>query len=104
MPAKLNGKQIMKEIPDSDFVIKADLVLLAMGFIHCVHEGIVKDFGLKLDVRGNIEVNEQFMTSRKNIFAAGDSHRGASLVVWAIHEGREAAKAIDCYLMDNENL
>ncbi len=92
------GAFIMNEIPGSEFEIEADLVLLAMGFVHVQQDGFVKDLGLKLDTRGNIEIDKNYMTSAKGIFAAGDSHRGASLVVWAIQEGREAALAINNFL------
>jgi glutamate synthase (NADPH/NADH) small chain len=90
----------MKEIAGSDFMLKADLVLLAMGFIHPVHEGMVKNLGVKLDQRGNLEANiKDYKTSIDKVFAAGDARRGQSLVVWAIREGRQAARAVDEYLM-----
>lgn len=92
------GNFQMKEIPGSEFEIEADLVFLAMGFVHIEQKGMVKELALELDSRGNIKVDENFMTSSKGIFAAGDSRRGASLVVWAINEGREAADSIDRYL------
>ncbi|MFA5104041.1 MAG: glutamate synthase subunit beta [Candidatus Margulisiibacteriota bacterium] len=90
--------QVMKEIPGSEFVIEADLIVLALGFVHPERDGIVKDLNLKLDVRGNILTGPDYMTSKKPVFAAGDSRRGASLVVWAIYEGRQAAESIDRYL------
>jgi len=96
-----SGKTVMAEIPGSEFEIDADLVLIAMGFEHVIHEGMVKALGISLDGRGNIAVDRDFMTSRKGVFAAGDAHRGASLVVWAIHEGRCAAEAIDRYLSED---
>jgi glutamate synthase (NADPH/NADH) small chain len=90
----------MKEIAGSDFMLKADLVLLAMGFVHPVHEGMVKNLGVKLDQRGNLEANiKDYKTSIDKVFAAGDARRGQSLVVWAIREGRQAARAVDEYLM-----
>ncbi len=92
------GNMVMKEIPGSEFEMQADLVLLSMGFVHVAHEGLVKDFNIKLDGSGNIEIDENFMTSADGVFSAGDSVRGASLVVWAIHHGREAAKGISRYL------
>ncbi|HPS53855.1 MAG TPA: glutamate synthase subunit beta, partial [Phycisphaerae bacterium] len=92
-----NGKWEMKEIPNSTFELDADLVLLAMGFLHVAHKGVVDAFGLKTDSRGNLAINN-YQTSRAGIFAAGDTTRGASLVVWAIQEGRNAAEAIDSYL------
>jgi glutamate synthase (NADPH/NADH) small chain len=94
------GREVMKEIPGSEFEIETDLVLIAMGFSHVHQKGLVNDFGVKLNERGNISVNSDFMTSEKGIFSAGDSVRGASLVVWAIHEGREAAKGIHRYLSE----
>ncbi len=90
------GDYKMTEI-DNAFEINADLVLLAMGFVHAEHN-LVKDYGLKLDQRGNIAVDENCMTNIKGVFAAGDSVRGASLVVWAITQGREAAAGINKYL------
>ena len=92
------GKMEMSEVPGSEFEIEADLVLLAMGFEHVIREGMVQDLGLRLDSRGNIDVDDSFMTSVKGVFSAGDAHRGASLIVWAIHEGRLTAEAIDRYL------
>jgi glutamate synthase (NADPH/NADH) small chain len=89
----------MRERPGTDFVMKVDLVLLAMGFIHVVHEGLVDQFGLKLDTRGNIVVQD-YMASEEGIFAAGDTQLGASLVVRAISTGREAAGAVDRWLAE----
>jgi len=86
------------EIPDSEFEIKCDVALLAMGFVHPVHTGLVSDLGLELDPRGNIKTNAKFQTSVEKIFAGGDSRRGASLVVWAIKEGRDVAMNVDEFL------
>ncbi|MBI4459683.1 MAG: glutamate synthase subunit beta, partial [Acidobacteria bacterium] len=94
-----NGRRTMQEIPGSEFEIEADLVLLALGFLHPRHDGLVEQLGLKLDPRGNIAVNENFMGSVPGVFAAGDARRGQSLVVWALAEGRKAARAVDLYLM-----
>jgi glutamate synthase (NADPH/NADH) small chain len=89
-----------KPIPGTEFEIKADLVLLAMGFVHPVHEGMLKTLGLELDQRGNVKANtEGYQTSLPKVFSAGDMRRGQSLVVWAIREGRQAAHAVDKYLM-----
>ncbi len=89
----------LKPINKSDFFIKADLVLLAMGFIHPKKIGPIEELSLNLDSRGNIKAgNKDYMTSKKGVFAAGDARRGQSLVVWAIREGREAAEAIHRYL------
>ena len=87
----------MKELPGTAFVLKADLVLIAMGFLHVVHSGLIEQLGIEPDSRGNVQVRE-WMTSQPGIFAAGDTSRGASLVVHAIHEGRQAAAAIDRWL------
>ena len=95
---RLDGQ--LKPIAGSEFSIPADLVLLAMGFLHPVQEGMVKDLGVELDARGNVKANElDYRTSRAKVFAAGDMRRGQSLVVWAIREGRQAAHAIDKFLM-----
>jgi glutamate synthase (NADPH/NADH) small chain len=95
----------LKPIPDTEFQIPADLVLLAMGFLHPVHEGMVKELGVELDPRGNVKANElEYRTSQPKVFAAGDMRRGQSLVVWAIREGRQAAHAIDKFLMGRTDL
>jgi glutamate synthase (NADPH/NADH) small chain len=75
------------------------LVLLAMGFLGPERPGPIEQLGLDLDARGNVKCNHDYMSSLDGVFAAGDMRRGQSLVVWAIHEGREAARAIDKYLM-----
>jgi glutamate synthase (NADPH/NADH) small chain len=86
----------MKPIEGTEFVLKADLVLLAMGFLGPVQDGMVKDLGLALDQRGNVAANvKDYRTSRDRVFASGDMRRGQSLVVWAIREGRQCASAID---------
>jgi glutamate synthase (NADPH/NADH) small chain len=95
---------VMKEIPGSEFEKKADLVILAVGFLHTEHKGLVSDLNLEKDERGNIKTDENFMTSKKGIFSAGDMHRGQSLIVWSISEGRKAAHNIDKYLMGKSNL
>ncbi len=92
-----DGRMVMKEIPGSEFKIKTDLVLLAMGFIHPVHKGLLGELDLALDDRGNVAIDEGMMTSRKGIFSAGDASRGASLVVWAIQDGKDAADGIHEY-------
>jgi glutamate synthase (NADPH) small chain len=92
------GKWSMSEIPGSEREIQADLVLLAMGFEQVIKEGLLDDLGVGLTSRGTVAVSEDFMTSVDGVFAAGDSTRGASLVVWAIQEGWKAADAIDRYL------
>lgn len=100
-----DGRWKMSEVEDSEFVINADLVLLAMGFIHPVHKGLVKDLGVELDNRGNVAATEiDYQTTVENVFVCGDSRRGQSLVVWAIREGRQAARAVDEYLMGHSAL
>jgi glutamate synthase (NADPH/NADH) small chain len=95
----------MKPMPGTEFQIPADLVLLAMGFLHPVQEGMIKDLKVELDGRGNVKANDlDYRTSRPKVFAAGDMRRGQSLVVWAIREGRQAAHAIDKFLMGTTNL
>ena len=95
----------MKELPGTEFELKADLVLLAMGFVHPVHEGMLKNLGVKLDQRGNVDGNvKDYKTSVDKVFSAGDMRRGQSLVVWAIREGRQAARAVDEFLMGETTL
>ena len=95
----------LKKIDNSAFKIKADLVLLAMGFVHPIHEGLLKQIGVKLNDRGNVQANEDdYMTNINKIFVAGDMRRGQSLVVWAIREGRQVAHSVDKYLMGQTNL
>ncbi len=99
------GRWVMNEIPGSEFTLKADLVLLAMGFVHPIHEGLLKESGVALDERGNVKANtDDYRTSVDKVFAAGDMRRGQSLVVWAIREGRQAARAVDEYLMGTTEL
>jgi glutamate synthase (NADPH/NADH) small chain len=85
-------------IPGSEFTMDADLVLLAMGFLGPVKSGMIEQLGVKLDVRGNVATDAEYMSSVQGVFAAGDMRRGQSLVVWAIAEGRNAAEAVDRYL------
>lgn len=95
-----NGRWQMSEIPGSEFELKADLVLLAMGFVHPVHEGMLQELGVTLDGRGNVQADtNHYQTSVDKVFTAGDMRRGQSLVVWAIREGRQAARAVDEYLV-----
>jgi len=92
-------------IPGTEFKLEADLVLLAMGFVHPVHEGLVDGLGLEKDGRGNVKADTTaYQTSNPKVFAAGDIRRGQSLVVWAIREGRQAARAVDAYLMGSSDL
>jgi glutamate synthase (NADPH/NADH) small chain len=94
-----------KPIPGTEFEVEADLVLLAMGFIHPVHDGMIKTLGVELDQRGNVKADtNRYQTSVPKVFAAGDMRRGQSLVVWAIREGRQCAHAIDKFLMGSTTL
>jgi glutamate synthase (NADPH/NADH) small chain len=94
----------MLESEGSEFEVEADLVLLAMGFIHPQHEGMVEQLGVELDPRGNVKTDANKMTSIPGVFAAGDMARGQSLVVWAIAEGRQAAHGIDKFLTTGSDL
>jgi len=95
-----NGKMSIVEVPKSEQLVEADLVLLAMGFLHPRHEGLIKLLGIDLDNNGNVMANTlDYKTSIPGIFSAGDMRRGQSLVVWAIREGRQCARAVDQYLM-----
>ncbi|MEX2264035.1 MAG: glutamate synthase subunit beta [Bryobacteraceae bacterium] len=91
-------------MPGTEFTMDADLVLLAMGFLGPVRSGMIDQLGVKLDPRGNVLADENYMTSVPGVFAAGDMRRGQSLVVWAIAEGRKAARGVDQYLMGETTL
>lgn len=92
-------------VAGTEFELKADLVLLAMGFVHPIAEGMLEELGVALDDRGNVNADTvAYATSREKVFSAGDMRRGQSLVVWAIREGRQAAHAIDKYLMGTTEL
>jgi glutamate synthase (NADPH) small chain len=94
-----DGRFTMREIPGTNFTLKADLVLLAMGFLGPRRLGMIEQSGVELDPRGNVRANTiDYRTSARNLFAAGDMRRGQSLVVWAIREGRQCARAIDEFL------
>jgi glutamate synthase (NADPH/NADH) small chain len=103
-PPDETGRPTMIELEDSEFELKTDLVLLAMGFVHPEHDGMLAELGVDLDGRGNVSADENRMTSTPGIFAAGDMARGQSLVVWALAEGREAARGVDEYLMGSSDL
>jgi glutamate synthase (NADPH/NADH) small chain len=94
------GKKVMKEVPDSLRVWDADLVLLAMGFVHPMHEGLVKDLGLELDAKGNIRLDESKRTSVPKVWAAGDAVNGASLVLRAEKHGKDVAHAVNEFLSE----
>ena len=97
-----SGHRNMKEVPGSEFEIPADLVLLALGFVHPEQNGMLQQLGIKLDARGNVETNGRYRTSQPGIFSAGDMRRGQSLVVWAISEGRQAATTVDEFLLQGK--
>jgi len=98
------GCPAMREVPDSGFRIQADLVILALGFLHPEKRGLLEELNPELDARGNVKTDAGFMTSREKVFACGDMHRGQSLIVWAISEGRRCAHFMDKYLMKQSNL
>ena len=93
-----DGTFKIKEITNTEFEIDADLVILALGFLHPKHNNLIKELNLELDQKGNVKTNENYLTSVKGIFSAGDMRRGQSLVVWAIKEGRDTAFYIEEYL------
>jgi glutamate synthase (NADPH/NADH) small chain len=90
-----------EEVPGSERTIPADLVLLAMGFLGPEKKGMIEELGVALDGRGNVKVDANYMSTVPGVFAAGDMSRGQSLIVWAIAEGREAARGVDKHLMTN---
>jgi glutamate synthase (NADPH/NADH) small chain len=102
------GGIAMKEVPGSEFTIPADLVLLAMGYVHPVHEGMIEELAVERDARGNVKAATDgagaYATSVRKVFCAGDMRRGQSLVVWAIREGRQCAREIDAFLMGRSDL
>jgi len=100
-----NGQWKMQEIAGSEFELPADLVLLAMGFVHPVHEGMIDELAVDKDGRGNVAANtDDYRTSLDKVFSAGDMRRGQSLVVWAINEGRRCAASVDEFLMGHTTL
>lgn len=100
-PGKLPKYQ---EIPGTERILPCELALLAIGFIHPQHSGMLNELGVEYDERGNVKCNDQYQTSIPKVFSAGDMRRGQSLVVWAISEGREAARNVDLYLMGTTKL
>jgi glutamate synthase (NADPH/NADH) small chain len=102
------GAMAMKEVPGTEFTIPAQLVLLAMGYVHPVHEGMIDELGVAKDPRGNVKATTDgpgsYATSVPKVFAAGDTRRGQSLVVWAIREGRQCAREVDAFLMGTSEL
>lgn len=101
---RVGPKPALERVPDSEFYLDADLVLVAIGFSGPVRQGLLEQLPLELDARGNVRTDAKFMTSVPGIFSAGDARRGQSLVVWAIAEGRKAAHHIDHFLMGSSQL
>jgi glutamate synthase (NADPH/NADH) small chain len=102
------GAMAMKEVPGTEFTIPAELVLLAMGYVHPVHEGLIDALAVAKDARGNVKAATDgpgcYATSVPKVFSAGDMRRGQSLIVWAIREGRQCAREIDAFLMGSSDL
>jgi glutamate synthase (NADPH/NADH) small chain len=102
------GGMAMKEVPGTEFTIPAQLVLLAMGYVHPVHAGMIDELALERDARGNVRAATDgagaYATSLAKVFAAGDMRRGQSLIVWAIREGRQCAREVDAFLMGSSDL
>jgi len=102
------GAMAMKEVPGTEFTIPAQLVLLAMGYVHPVHEGLLEQLGVAKDPRGNVKAATDgpgaYATSVAKVFAGGDMRRGQSLIVWAIREGRQCAREVDAFLMGSSEL
>ena len=103
-PPDASGRPTLVDVPGSEMEFEADLVLLALGFLHPQHDGPIQQLGLELDNRGNVKTNADYESSVPGVFAAGDMRRGQSLIVWAIAEGREAAHGVDRYLMGDSRL
>jgi glutamate synthase (NADPH/NADH) small chain len=101
--ANAQGKMGYQEVPGTERTLPCELALLAVGFIGAEKGGMIDELKIELDERGNIKT-QNYMTSREGTFAAGDIRRGQSLVVWAISEGREAARAVDMWLMGTSDL
>jgi glutamate synthase (NADPH/NADH) small chain len=100
-----DGRQVLAEVPGSEFELKADLVLLAMGFVSPIHNAFTEQAGVEFDARGAVKAPvSDYKTTAPNIFSCGDMRRGQSLVVWAIREGRQCAQAVDAFLMGSSKL
>ena len=100
-----DGRWIMQEVPGSEFTLEADMVFLAMAFVHPVHDGLIEQLNIAMDERKNVKADtHNYQTSVDKVFAAGDVRRGQSLVVWAIREGRQTARAVDEYLQGSSDL
>jgi len=103
-PVNTNGRVAFKPVPGTEVDLKADLVLLAMGFLGPEQDGVIGQLGVKMTDRGNVRRDERWMTTVPGVFAAGDMQRGQSLIVWAIAEGRSCARGVDLYLMGRSDL
>jgi glutamate synthase (NADPH/NADH) small chain len=99
-----DGRMAFENVPGGEFEMDVDLVLLAMGFLGPERQGLLEDFGVKLTERGNVWRDANWMTNVPGVFTAGDMQRGQSLIVWAIAEGRSAARGVDLYLMGKSDL
>ena len=99
-----DGRVSFTPVPDSAFEFEVDLVLLAMGFLGPTRDGLLSQLGVTLTDRGNVSRDANWMTGVAGVFAAGDMQRGQSLIVWAIAEGRSAARGVDAYLMGSSSL
>jgi glutamate synthase (NADPH/NADH) small chain len=98
------GRMRFAPVPESSFEVRADLVLLAMGFVGPEKGGLLSELGVRMTDRGNVWRDDNWMTSERGIFTAGDMQRGQSLIVWAIADGRSAARGVDAYLMGRSSL
>jgi len=103
-PVREGGRLVFREVPHSTFILPCELVLLAMGFVGPERPGLLEQLGVTFTDRGNVKRDENWMTSVPGVFTAGDMQRGQSLIVWAIAEGRSAARAVDRYLMGRSDL
>jgi glutamate synthase (NADPH/NADH) small chain len=103
-PVREAGRLTFREIPGSTFILPCELVLLAMGFVGPERPGLLEQLGVELTERGNVKRDESWMTTVPGVFTAGDMQRGQSLIVWAIAEGRSAARGVDHYLMGRSDL
>jgi glutamate synthase (NADPH/NADH) small chain len=101
---RVGGPPKFEPLPGTEFTMNADLVLLAMGFLGPTKPGLIQKLGIELDARSNVQTDENYMSSVAGVFAAGDMRRGQSLVVWAIAEGRKAARGVDGFLREGESL
>jgi glutamate synthase (NADPH/NADH) small chain len=98
------GQRRMEPVPDSEFALDAQLVLLAMGFVGPEKSPLLSGLGVELTERGNVKVDASYMTRTPSVFSCGDMRRGQSLVVWAIWEGRECARGVDAFLRGHSDL